>query len=100
MDAMGAIVGCGGRAREVERKIASLLCASGFIYKMSHDPPPRPSTQHLLNPQPTAMATRRRGLFFGVLFCFLSCFLSRFLSLFSTFRSKVLMKGGGYVTGG
>jgi hypothetical protein len=44
-----------------------------------------------------AMATRWRGLFlFGVLFCFLSCFLSQFL----TFRRKVLMKGGGYVTGG
>jgi hypothetical protein len=31
-------------------------------------------------------------------FCFV--FLSVFPSLFSTFRSKVLMKGGGYVTGG
>jgi hypothetical protein len=42
--------------------------------------------------------------FFGVLFCFLSCFPSCFLScflsqFFLTFRSKVLMKGGGYVTG-
>jgi hypothetical protein len=38
----------------------------------------------------------RRSVLFSFLFCFLSCSLSQF----STFRSKVLMKGGGYVTGG
>jgi hypothetical protein len=32
--------------------------------------------------------------------CFLACFFFVFLRCFSTFRSKVLMKGGGYVTGG
>jgi hypothetical protein len=42
------------------------------------------------------------GIVFGVLFCFVFflVFLSCFLSQFLTFRSKVLMKGGGYVTGG
>jgi hypothetical protein len=91
MDAMGAIVGCGGRVREVERKIASLLCASGFIYKMSHDPPPRPSTQHLLNPQPNISSTlnpqrwRRDGGDCFSAFCFVF-FLVFFPVFFRCFR--------------
>jgi hypothetical protein len=39
------------------------------------------------------------GIVFSA-FCFFPVSFPVFLSRFSTFRSKVLMKGGGYVTGG